>query len=155
MDLTGETLAINMRTDANNLVTTAKTTHLPEQEETIHMINLLRHEAQSGQIDDLAHVVTEDMLADCLTKSSIKPDNLVKAVTTGKLLNADKQPNFRELMADRHKAYYALASWLCRNISKAISVISFLGYDLHYHIPRVQLINKTHPDTAKRIYGCG
>ena len=38
MDMTSQALDIHMRTDANNLVTTAQTTHLPEQEETIHMI---------------------------------------------------------------------------------------------------------------------
>ena len=42
-----------MRTDANNLVTTAGTTHLPEQKETIHMIQMLRREAVSGSIEDL------------------------------------------------------------------------------------------------------
>ena len=34
MDLTGSEAEIHMRTDANNLVTTASTTHLPEQKET-------------------------------------------------------------------------------------------------------------------------
>ena len=33
-DVTGEKIPIHTRTDANNLVTTAKTTHLPEQKET-------------------------------------------------------------------------------------------------------------------------
>ena len=36
---------IHMRTDANNLVSTASTTHSPEQQETIHMIQMLRKEA--------------------------------------------------------------------------------------------------------------
>jgi hypothetical protein len=38
MDTSGEAAPIHMRTDANNLVTTAATTHLPAQKETIHMI---------------------------------------------------------------------------------------------------------------------
>ena len=38
MDISGTAAEIHMRTDANNLVTTASTTHLPEQKETIHMI---------------------------------------------------------------------------------------------------------------------
>ena len=41
-----------MRTDADNLVTTASTTHVPEQQETIHMIQMLRKEACSGSIAD-------------------------------------------------------------------------------------------------------
>ena len=54
MDISGEAAEVHMRTDANNLVTTATTTHLPEQKETIHMINQLRTEASSGAIDDLS-----------------------------------------------------------------------------------------------------
>ena len=47
MDLTGERIPIHLRTDANNLVTTASSTHLPEQQETIHMIQVLRRESAS------------------------------------------------------------------------------------------------------------
>ena len=43
-DVSGEILPIHIRTDANNLVTTAQTTHLPEQKETHHLIQMLRHE---------------------------------------------------------------------------------------------------------------
>ena len=80
MDMSGTAVELHMRTDANNLVTTASTTHLPEQKETIHMINQLRHEACSGSIGDLAHVVSEDCLADPLTKSSAKHIYLFNAV---------------------------------------------------------------------------
>ena len=48
MDLSGEVAKNLMRTDANNLVTTARTIHLPEQKEIIHMISLLRKEACSA-----------------------------------------------------------------------------------------------------------
>ena len=41
-DITGFSSEIRMRTDANNLVTTASTSHVPEQHETIHMIQMLR-----------------------------------------------------------------------------------------------------------------
>ena len=36
MDISGEVADIHMRTDAKNLVTTARTIHLPEQKETMH-----------------------------------------------------------------------------------------------------------------------
>eukprot|EP00974_Lingulodinium_polyedra_P014370 1392665-Lingulodinium_polyedra.AAC.1 len=65
---------LHLRTDANNLVTTTATTHLLEQKETIHMIQMLRKESCSGAIGDMAHVRTEVCLADCLTKHSAKPD---------------------------------------------------------------------------------
>ena len=48
MDLSGEVADIHIVSDAKNLVTTARTIHLPEQKETIHMISMLRKEACSG-----------------------------------------------------------------------------------------------------------
>ena len=132
MDLTGSAAEIHMRTDANNLVTTASTTHLPEQKETIHMINQLRTEASSGSIDDLAHVVSADCLADCLTKASAKPDYLLKAVETGQLPNVDKHPLFRELMKNRHKAY--LASWITRHLNHSSDIVTFAGLQVQDNI---------------------
>ena len=137
MDMSGIPADLHMRTDANNLVTTASTTHLPEQKETIHMINQLRTESCSGAIDDLAHVVSEDCLADCLTKASAKPQALMKSVDTGVLPNVDKHPPFRELMKHKHKAYAnvvtdtlgeidPLAAWVVRNISYARDVMTFM-----------------------------
>ena len=126
MDMTGTAAEIHMRTDANNLVTTATTTHLPEQRETIHMINQLRTEACSGAIDDLAHVVSADCLADCLTKQSAKADFLLKAVNTGVLPNVDKHPPFHELMRGRHKAYLSLAEWVVLNLPAAETVAAVL-----------------------------
>ena len=111
-----------MRTDANNLVTTAKTTHLPEQKETIHMMQLLRQELCSGSIDDLAHVRTQYCLADCLTKSSARPEELIRAVTTGTIREVDIHRSFRALM--QHKAY--LASWMVTHLNSKHAQ-SFLG----------------------------
>ena len=105
MDMCGEASGIHMRTDANNLVTNASTTHSPGQRETIHMIQMLRREACSGSIEDLAHVRTEYCLADCFTKASAKPDALVKAVETGVLPQIDCHPLFRSSIP--HKAYLA------------------------------------------------
>ena len=128
MDVSGTAAELHMRTDANNLVTTASTTHLPEQKETIHMINQLRTEACSGSIQDLAHVISEDCMADCLTKTSAKPDALIKAVDTGILPNVDKHPPFRELMQHKHKAFMQLAYWLHRNLPEARNIVTFLGF---------------------------
>ena len=115
-----------MRTDAHNLVTTASTTHLPEQKETIHTIQMLRRESCSGHIDDLAHVKTEDCLSDCLTKHSAKPDALIKAVETGVIPNADQHPPFRKLID--HKAY--LSAWTENNIRTDEPVLSLLDQTL-------------------------
>ena len=107
-DITGLSSEIHMRTDANNLVTTASTTHAPEQQETIHMIQMLRKEACSGSIADLSHIRTQWCLADCLTKKSANPQNLIDAVRSGTLKEVDSHPPFRSLL--EHKAY--LRSWL-------------------------------------------
>ena len=90
------------------------------------MIQMLRKEACSGAIDDLAHVKTQDCLADCLTKHSAKPDVLIQAVPSGILPNVDVHPSFRSLM--RHKAF--LASWLTSHLNHAIDICTFLGHDI-------------------------
>ena len=92
MDISGMQAEIHMRTDAKNLVTTASTTHLPEQKETIHMISMMRKEACSGSINDLAHVASQDCLSDCLTKHTANPDNLINAIKNGVLPSVDMHP---------------------------------------------------------------
>ena len=94
MDISSEVANLHMRTDAKNLVTTARTIHLPDQKETIHMVSVLRKEAFSGSIHDLAHLPTPSCLAECLTKPSAKADNLITAVQTGRLLDVDIHPVF-------------------------------------------------------------
>ena len=85
MDLSGQAAYIHTRTDAKNLVTTARTIHLLEPKETIHMISMLRKDAYSRSKHMLAHLPTQDCFADCLTKASPKADNLISAVKTGRL----------------------------------------------------------------------
>ena len=119
-DISGLDAEIHMRTDANNLVSTASTTHSPEQQETIHMIQMLRKEACSGAIADLSHVRTEHCLADCLTKRSANPKNLLTSVQTGWLKEIDSHPPFRELL-DR-KAF--LNAWLIKELVGFSYVVS-------------------------------
>ena len=114
MDMTSTVADVHMRTDANNLVTTASTTHLPEQRETIHMINQLRHESCSGAIQDLAHVTTAEQMADLFTKEKAPSEPLKRAVDTGYLPNCDKHLPFREMMRNKHKAFFI--KWLVHNL---------------------------------------
>ena len=128
-DITGYSTDIHMRTDANNLVTTASTTHVPEQQETIHMIQMLRKEACSGAIADLSHIRTQWCLADCLTKKSASPQALIDAVRSGCLKEVDAHPPFRSLI--EHKAY--MRGWLptvCTHVDFSHDV-SYLGDSLH------------------------
>ena len=94
-DLSGEQVELHLRTDALNLVTTARTTHPPEQRETIHMINMMRHEAQQGSWDDFGHVPAVHCLADCLTKMAADNAHLLAAIKTGWLKSMDLYPLFR------------------------------------------------------------
>ena len=128
-DISGQSAELHMRTDANNLVTTAKTTHLPYQKETIHMIQMLRRESCSGNIDDLSHVRTEHCLSDCLAKHRAKPDNLLTAVETGVLPAVDTHPNFRELL--NHKAF--TLSWVADYIHTELPIMTFFAIPLLDH----------------------
>ena len=103
MDMTAQPIEVHLRTDANNLVTTAASTRLPEQKETIHMIQMLRQEACSGQMHDLAHVLTQYCLADPLTKKSVSAALLISTVQTGILREVDTHPPFRSTV--QHKAF--------------------------------------------------
>ena len=85
VDISGEVSDIHLRTDANNLVTTAGTTHQPEQKETMHLIQMLRKESNSDQTHDLSHVRSEYCLADCLTKHSAAPDELIRLIEKRRL----------------------------------------------------------------------
>ena len=59
---------------------------------------MLREEDVSGQIEDVAHVVSVDCLSDCLTKASAKADALVRVVSTGVLKNLVTHPQLRSLL---------------------------------------------------------
>ena len=70
------------------------------------MIQMLRKEACSGAMEDLAHVRTEFCLADSLTKHTAKPDVLIAAVESGTLREVDHEPPFRSQL--QHKAFVAV-----------------------------------------------
>ena len=130
-DVTGHSCEVHMRTDANGLVTTASTTHVPEQQETIHVVQMLRKEACPRSIADLSHIHTQWCLADCLTKKSANPQALIDAVRQGILKEVDAHSSFRTLVED--KAY--LRSWLptvCYHVNFAFDVfLFFLGERFH------------------------
>ena len=87
------------------------------------MIYMLRKEACSRSTHDLAHIPTQNCLADCLTKSSAKADNLITAAKTGRLFNVDFHLNFRTLM--EHKAF--LSTWCRTFMHTREKIVSFLG----------------------------
>ena len=79
---------------------------------------------------DLGHVVTQWQLADCLTKSSIKPDTIIQSAETGILPYVDASPEFRRLL--QHKAY--LVHWCAHNLKTCPTMLSFLGEDVSEYV---------------------
>ena len=125
MDMTAQPLEVHLRTDANNLVTTAASTRLPEQKETIHMIQTLRQEACSGQMHDLAHVLTQYCLADPLTKKSVSPTLLISTVQTGILREVDTHPPLqvnRAAQGFHHRAH----RHGCRSYTRPLGTLNVL-----------------------------
>ena len=132
-DVTGEIIPIHIRTDANNLVTTAQTTHLPEQKETHLLIQMLRHESNSGQLDDLSHIASEYCLADPLTTSSAKPDQLVKTTATAVMENVDVLPPFRSLL--KHKAF--LSQRVADHMYEARHGLAFMNEEISIEMQNI------------------
>ena len=52
------------------------------------MISMLRKEACSVSIHDLAHMPTQNCMADCLTRSSAKADNLITALRNCEIIGS-------------------------------------------------------------------
>ena len=94
---------VHLCTGANNPVSTTASTRLPEQNETIHVIQMLRQEACNGQMHDLAHVLTQSCLAHPLTKKSVSPSLLISTFQTGVLREVDTYPPFSSTV--QHKAF--------------------------------------------------
>ena len=69
-------------------MTTAQTTHMPEQKETHHLVQMLRHESNAGHLDDLSHIPSECCFSDPLTTHTAKPDQLVLSIA-GRLDQVD------------------------------------------------------------------
>ena len=90
---------------------------------TIHMISMLRKDACSGSIHDLAHISIQNCLADCWPKSSAKANNLITTVKKKSLLEVDVHPNFRTFM--ERKAF--LFTWCRTFLHTRENVVFFLN----------------------------
>ena len=119
---------------------------------------MLRKEAFSRSIHDLAHIPTQMCLADCVTKASAKADNLITAVQTGILLDVDIHHVLRTLM--EHKAFFS--TW-CRTFmytrEKDVFFLNALKNSLA-PIPQegpfqVMLAVTQHTEEQKELNTCG
>ena len=112
---------------------------------------MLRKEANSGQMHDLAHVRSACCLADALTKASAKPDQLIKSINSGILERVDEHPPFRMLL--QHIAF--MIAWLKKIVSVLYQLthgFGFFGETLNpeeTHLPgHYGLINAIAPCSA-------
>ena len=70
------------------------------------------------------------MLADCLTKHSVKPDVLIQAACAGVLPNTDTHPEFRSLL--KHKAF--LVAWCAQHLCDVPDMIAFLDEPVYNYV---------------------
>ena len=91
---------------------------------------MLRHESNTGHLDDLGHIASEYCLADPLTKHTAKPDQLIKTIETGRIENADVHPPFRKLI--KHKAF--LTNWLIDTLDEPHQIVTFFCKDVSEYI---------------------
>jgi len=92
-----------------------------------------------------------------LTKSSAKPEALIKAVDTGTLPHVDVHPQFRALL--KHKAYFC--RWLHDHIGPHAGLCSYLGFCASELFSQENSICKSadlnlvfHPDTKPSDEQC-
>ena len=117
------------------LVTTARTTHLPELKETIHMIFLCKRKPVQEVFMILLTFQHKIVWQFVWQKSSAKVDNLFTPVKTWKLLEVDVHPNFRTLM--EHKD--CLSTWCKQFMHTREKMFSswrlqgFLRHQLHWN----------------------
>ena len=78
MDLSGEVAKIHMRTDANKLAITARTNHLPERKDAIHIISMLRKRKPAQEIFMILLTLQLKIAWQTLTKASAKADILIR-----------------------------------------------------------------------------
>ena len=85
-DISGSVANVHIRAHDNNIVTTASTMRVPEQQRPFTWL-MLWAEACSGAIAGLSHVRAERCFADCLAKASAACKNLVDSVMSGNMKN--------------------------------------------------------------------
>lgn len=86
------------------------------------------HDSNTGHLEDLSHIVNEYCVADPLAKHTAKPDQLINAITTGRLEKVDVPHPFRTLI--KHNAF--LTSWVLQNMDEGHQPVSFLAVNINF-----------------------
>ena len=84
----------------------------------------------AGHLDDSSHIASEYCLADPLTKSTARPDQLVSSLTTGKLEQVDVHPPFRSLL--KQKSFST--TWVIETLHEPHNVLAFLCEDISDYV---------------------
>ena len=88
-DISGSDACIHMSTDTTHLVRTASTTHVPEQQETIHMFRCTGKKLAQVLLLICRMSALSVVSADCLTKTSANCKNRVDSVMGGDIKEID------------------------------------------------------------------
>ena len=101
---------------------------------TIQIISILRNEDSSGSIHDLAHILTQNILADCSTKSSVRADNLITAVKTERLFDVWHSSQISEHSWSTRPSCLHGVEHFCNQVRRMFSWILWRSRDGPLHV---------------------
>ena len=82
---TGKQVPVKMKTDSKTLYDSLQSTKQVEEKTIRHLIAWQKQQISMGHIKQVDWICSEDMLADCFTKKSVKSGDILKAVCNGQL----------------------------------------------------------------------
>ena len=81
----GSQVPVCMKIDSKTLYDSLKSTKQVEEKTMRHLIAWQKQQISDGHIKQVDWICSEEMLADCFTKKSVKCEEIIKAVCGGKL----------------------------------------------------------------------
>ena len=78
-------IPVTVYSDSEPLIESIYSTKQVDRKTVRHLIQMLKDTLDNGQVDKFVWVETKHMLADILTKDSVRNDELVEILKSGKL----------------------------------------------------------------------
>jgi hypothetical protein len=82
----GGQIDVNMKIDSKTLLDSLKSTKQVEEKTMRHIVAWMKQQLEAKTVTKVDWVCSEDMLADVFTKTNVKTDDIIEAVTKGKLV---------------------------------------------------------------------
>ena len=82
----GGQIDVNMKIDSRTLLDSLKSTKQVEEKTMRHIVAWMKQQLEAKTVSKVDWVCSEDMLADVFTKTNVKTDDIIEAVTKGKLV---------------------------------------------------------------------